>query len=67
MTTGVVFVHEIPAIASQLENSRELLLYLAAGVVAAFFLMKLWLRQRHGRADLAAVDAGAPAIGKNVS
>lgn len=55
--TGFVFSREIPALAGQIENSRELVFYFAASAVALFILMKWWLRQRHGRADLAAVEA----------
>jgi len=57
VTTGIVFAREIPALAGRIENSGQLLFFLAAGAVVLFLLLKWWMRQRHGRAELATVEA----------
>lgn len=63
VTTGVVFAREIPAMADRIEDSGKLLLFLAAGAIVLFLLLKWWMRQRHGQAELATVEAKTPELG----
>lgn len=60
VATGFVFAREIPTLAGQIEDFRQVLFYLAAGAVAMFLLLKWWMRQRHGRAELATAEAKTP-------
>jgi len=62
VTTGIVFAREIPALAGRIEDSRQLLFFLAAGAIVLFLLLKWWMRQRHGRAELATIEARIPEL-----
>lgn len=57
--TGALFAHELAGMLDGLESVQSAVLYLAAGALCMFLLMKWWIRRRHGSAEPESMVADA--------
>ncbi|OIO78775.1 MAG: hypothetical protein AUJ86_03700 [Hydrogenophilaceae bacterium CG1_02_62_390] len=53
VSLGALFTQRIRGLIGQMESAHNGLLVFAATLLALFVLMKIWVRVRHGRADIA--------------
>jgi len=52
VTSGMLLANQINKIVGHMESARYVMLVLAGSLLTLFIMMKIWVRMRHGRAEI---------------